>query len=75
METESPEIRHGRSEAEDVTLVSGGPTSHVSPAMLARMSRAIRDCRLVTVEDAGHRVHSLRPDEFWSVAAPFLGCR
>jgi pimeloyl-ACP methyl ester carboxylesterase len=26
----------------------------------------------VTVEDAGHRVHSVKPDEFWSAASPFL---
>jgi hypothetical protein len=26
----------------------------------------------VTVEDAGHRVHSLEPEAFWSVTAPFL---
>jgi len=37
------------------------------------MSESIADCRLVTVEDAGHRVHSVKPDEFWSVVAPFLG--
>ena len=53
-------------------LVSGGPTSHVSPAALARMSEAIPDCRLETIPDAGHRVHSVEPDAFWSVVAPFL---
>ena len=53
-------------------LISGGPSSHVSPAALARMSGFIGDCRLVTVEDAGHRVHSLEPEAFWSVTAPFL---
>jgi pimeloyl-ACP methyl ester carboxylesterase len=53
-------------------LVSGGPSSHVPVAALVRMSRAVRDCRLVTVEDAGHRVHSVKPDEFWSAVSPFL---
>lgn len=53
-------------------LVSGGPSSHVSPDALARVCGIIGDCRLVTVEDAGHRVHSLRPEEFWSATAPFL---
>ncbi|MFF0575480.1 hypothetical protein [Streptosporangium saharense] len=33
-------------------LVSGGPSSHVSPGAPTRM------CGMVTVEDAGHRVHS-----------------
>ncbi|TWP51645.1 alpha/beta hydrolase [Lentzea tibetensis] len=53
-------------------LVSGGPSSHVSVDALARMSEAIADCLLVTVQDAGHRVHSAKPDEFWSAVAPFL---
>ncbi|MEU4511200.1 alpha/beta hydrolase [Nonomuraea wenchangensis] len=53
-------------------LISGGPTSHVSPDALARVSRIISDCRLVTVAEAGHRVHSLEPEEFWAVTAPFL---
>jgi pimeloyl-ACP methyl ester carboxylesterase len=54
-------------------LVSGGPTSHVSPAALTRMSQAIADCRLETVQDAGHRVHGVKPDEFRSLVTPFLG--
>lgn len=54
-------------------LVYGGPASHVSPAALAEVAEAIPDCGLVAIEDAGHRVHSIRPDEFWSVVAPFLG--
>ncbi|WP_345567380.1 alpha/beta hydrolase [Nonomuraea rosea] len=53
-------------------LVGGGPASHVSPDALARVNAAVPDCRLVTVEDAGHRVHSVRPEEFWAVVAPFL---
>ncbi|MEO3876225.1 alpha/beta hydrolase [Nonomuraea sp. B12E4] len=53
-------------------LISGGPSSHVSPDALARTSGIIGDCRLVTVGEAGHRVHSLKPEEFWSVTAPFL---
>ncbi|SDY29780.1 Pimeloyl-ACP methyl ester carboxylesterase [Amycolatopsis xylanica] len=53
-------------------LVSGGPTSHVPVDALARVSRAIADCELVVIEDAGHRVHSTKPDEFWKVAGPFL---
>ncbi|MEU1734157.1 alpha/beta hydrolase [Streptosporangium sp. NPDC020145] len=53
-------------------LVGGGPSSHVSPDALARVCEIVGDCRLVTVEDAGHRVHSLKPEEFWSVTAPFL---
>ncbi|MBO2456254.1 alpha/beta fold hydrolase [Actinomadura violacea] len=53
-------------------LVGGGPSSHVRVDALVRTSRAVRDCRLVTVEDAGHRVHSVKPDGFWSAVSPFL---
>ncbi|MEW9553398.1 alpha/beta fold hydrolase [Nonomuraea sp. NPDC050783] len=53
-------------------LVSGGPTSHVSLDALTRMNQIIADCRLVTVPDAGHRVHSQRPEEFWRVTSAFL---
>ncbi|SFI51566.1 alpha/beta fold hydrolase [Amycolatopsis regifaucium] len=54
-------------------LVSGGPSSHVTLESLERMRGLIPDCRLVTIADAGHRVHGTRPDEFAAVAGEFLG--
>ncbi|MEV7548647.1 alpha/beta hydrolase [Amycolatopsis sp. NPDC089917] len=54
-------------------LVSGGPSSHVTLESLERMRGLIPDCRLVTIEGAGHRVHSARPEEFAAVAGEFLG--
>ncbi|OOC06070.1 alpha/beta fold hydrolase [Amycolatopsis azurea] len=54
-------------------LVGGGPSSHVTLESLERMRGLIPDCRLVTVEDAGHRVHSARPEEFAAVVGEFLG--
>lgn len=49
-------------------LVSGGPASHVTRESLERMCGLIPDCCLVTIEDAGHRVHSTKPAEFAAVA-------
>ncbi|ONF73023.1 alpha/beta fold hydrolase [Amycolatopsis keratiniphila] len=54
-------------------LISGGPSSHVGRESLERMCGLIPDCRLVVVEDAGHRVHGSRPEEFAAVAGEFLG--
>ncbi|MEV6905882.1 alpha/beta hydrolase [Amycolatopsis sp. NPDC051071] len=53
-------------------LVSGGPASHVTLASLERMSGLIAQCRLVTIEDAGHRVHGAKPEKFGSVVGEFL---
>ncbi|EME63490.1 hydrolase [Amycolatopsis decaplanina DSM 44594] len=54
-------------------LVGGGPSSHVTRESLERMCGLIPDCRLMTIEDAGHRVHSTKPEEFAAVAGEFLG--
>ncbi|WP_410662233.1 alpha/beta fold hydrolase [Amycolatopsis sp. lyj-84] len=54
-------------------LVSGGPSSHVTRESLERMNGLIADCRLVTIEDAGHRVHGSKPEEFAAVVGDFLG--
>ncbi len=53
-------------------LVGGGPSSHVTRESLERMSGLIADCRLVTVEDAGHRVHGAKPEEFGALVEEFL---
>ncbi|WP_340682359.1 alpha/beta hydrolase [Amycolatopsis coloradensis] len=49
-------------------LVSGGPASHVTRESLERMCGLIPDCRLVTIDDAGHLVHGTNPAEFAAVA-------
>ncbi|MEU3770631.1 alpha/beta hydrolase [Amycolatopsis keratiniphila] len=54
-------------------LISGGPSSHVGRESLERMCGLIPDCRLAVIEDAGHRVHGSRPEEFAAVAGEFLG--
>jgi len=54
-------------------LISGGPSSHVGRESLERMCGLIPDCRLVVIEDAGHRVHGSKPEEFAAVAGEFLG--
>ncbi|WP_244199631.1 alpha/beta fold hydrolase [Amycolatopsis thailandensis] len=51
----------------------GWSSSHVTLESLERMRGLIPDCRLVTVEGAGHRVHSVRPEEFAAVVGEFLG--
>ncbi|MEV4534632.1 alpha/beta hydrolase [Asanoa sp. NPDC049518] len=52
-------------------LVSGGPRSHVPPARLAEVARAIPAARLVTIP-VGHRVHSHDPAGFHAAVLPFL---
>ncbi len=39
---------------------------------LAEVARRIPDCRLVTIEGAGHRVHDSKPDAFLGVVREFL---
>ncbi|MGC9666724.1 alpha/beta fold hydrolase [Planosporangium sp. 12N6] len=52
-------------------MISGGPSSHISPQRLAEVARAIPDCRLVTIP-VGHRVHSRSPERFRATVVPFL---
>jgi pimeloyl-ACP methyl ester carboxylesterase len=53
-------------------VIGGGPTSHIDQAELAEVAARIPDCRLVTVPDAGHAVHTNRPPEFLAAVEPFL---
>jgi pimeloyl-ACP methyl ester carboxylesterase len=53
-------------------LIGGGPTSHLPTGPHQAVSAAVPDGRLVVIDGAGHRVHSLRPTEFAAVAVPFL---
>lgn len=52
-------------------VLSGGPTSHLPPDRLAAAAAAIPGAQFVTVP-VGHRIHSLAPDRFREVVAPFL---
>ncbi len=53
-------------------VLSGGPGSHIAAEALRRLTRALPDARLATVP-AGHRIHSLAPDEFAAAVLAFLG--
>lgn len=53
-------------------IIGGGPTSHVPQEKVAEAARLIPDCRLVTIEDAGHAVHDNRPEQFKDVVRDFL---
>jgi pimeloyl-ACP methyl ester carboxylesterase len=53
-------------------IVAGGDASHVDQGHLADMAALIPDCDLVTIP-AGHLVHAVRPAEFTTAIARFLG--
>ncbi|WP_155368162.1 alpha/beta fold hydrolase [Catellatospora vulcania] len=52
-------------------VVWGGPASHLSLERLALVAAAVPGAELVTIE-AGHLVHSRRPEEFYHAVAAFL---
>ncbi|UOX85604.1 alpha/beta hydrolase [Amycolatopsis sp. FBCC-B4732] len=52
-------------------VLHGGPRGYAPLDRLLRVAALIPDCRLTTV-DAGHRIHSSRPDEFNAAVLPFL---
>ena len=59
--------------AEEGTLEVDGPIGPLLPPELAgSMTRAIPDCRLVTVEGAGHSVPLDQPERFAAVVRTFL---
>ncbi|MYW80050.1 Pimeloyl-ACP methyl ester carboxylesterase [Streptomyces sp. LaPpAH-199] len=51
-------------------VIGGGPTSHIDQEQLARMTRAIPGATSVTI-DAGHLVHTDRPEEFLAAIREF----
>ena len=53
-------------------IIAGGPTSHVPQEMLAEAARLMPDCRVVTVEGAGHLIHQNRPQEYEQILREFL---
>ncbi len=54
-----------------VLVVAGGPTSHVDQAEMRAMAGRIPGARLTTIQ-AGHDVHSRRPDELLATVRSFL---
>jgi esterase len=53
-------------------VVGGGSTSHIPQKGLEALSKLIPECRLVTIEGAGHEVHSARQEQFLAVVEEFL---
>jgi esterase len=53
-------------------IIAGGATSHVPQEKLAEVAELIPDCRLVTIEGAGHSVHQNRPSEYKDILGDFL---
>jgi pimeloyl-ACP methyl ester carboxylesterase len=56
-------------------VVGGGSTSHIPQEELKALSKLIPGCRLVTIEGAGHEVHSARHEQFLAVVEEFLAPR
>ena len=52
-------------------VIAGGPRSFVPAAHVEELVNLVPDARLVTI-DAGHEVHSNRPEEFLTAARVFL---
>jgi esterase len=53
-------------------VVGGGSTSHIPQEELEALSKLIPGCRLVTIEGAGHEVHSARHEQFLAVVEEFF---
>ncbi|WP_328890836.1 alpha/beta fold hydrolase [Streptomyces sp. NBC_00316] len=51
-------------------VIGGGHSSQIAQDQLASMAERIPDCRFVTIE-AGHLVHTARPEEFLSALRSF----
>lgn len=53
-------------------VIGGGSTSPVPQRLLAEVAELVPDATLITIEGAGHAVHSARPSEFLAAVQPFL---
>jgi esterase len=53
-------------------IIGGGSTSHVPQEKLAEVAHLVPDCRLVTIEGAGHSVHRNRLSEYLEIVRNFL---
>ncbi|MCI4043580.1 alpha/beta hydrolase [Streptomyces sp. TRM75563] len=51
-------------------VIGGGPASHIDQEQLAQMVRAIPDAEPLTI-DAGHLIHTDRPEEFLAAIRSF----
>jgi 3-oxoadipate enol-lactonase len=54
-----------------VLVLAGGVSSHVDQQQMSDMADRISGATLVTIE-AGHNIHSTRPDDFMVVVSTFL---
>lgn len=54
------------------TLIIGGGASHIPQKKLQEVSELIPDCRLVTIEEAGHHVHDDNLTAFLAAIKGFL---
>ena len=53
-------------------IIGGGSTSHVPQELLVRVANLIPNARLVSVDGAGHNIHTDRLDEFMTALHGFL---
>jgi len=53
-------------------IIAGGSTSQVPQDKLAEVAQLILDCRLVTIEGAGHTVHQNCPERYKELLQDFL---
>ena len=53
-------------------IIGGGSSSHIPQEELVEVARLIPNCRLRTIEDAGHSVHQTRPSEYIQLLKDFL---
>lgn len=53
-------------------IIGGGSTSHVPQEKLAEAACLIPDCRLVTIDGAGHSVHLTCPEKYKDLLREFL---
>jgi esterase len=53
-------------------IIGGGPTSHVPQEKLTEVAQLIAECKLVTIDGAGHAVHENHPEEYKALLRDFL---
>jgi len=53
-------------------IIAGGPTSHVPQEKLTEVAQLISECKLVTIDGAGHAVHKNHPEEYKALLRDFL---
>jgi esterase len=53
-------------------IIGGGPTSHVPQEKLTEVTELISECKLVTIDGAGHAVHQSCVEEYKALLREFL---